>query len=40
MNLDIPPRFEYEGKFDECLQISSDNFKYFADNQSSTEYLR
>ena len=39
MNLDIPPRFEYEGKFDECLQISSDNFKYFADNQSSTEYL-
>ncbi|MBC8422004.1 MAG: hypothetical protein H8E03_01135 [Pelagibacteraceae bacterium] len=39
MNLDIPPRFKYQGKFDECLQISKDNYKYFADNQSSTEYL-
>ena len=40
MNLDIPPRLKYEGKFQECLDISIENFKYFADNQSGkTEFL-
>tara|TARA_Y100000034_G_C6897813_1_gene414360 strand:- start:1998 stop:3203 length:1206 start_codon:yes stop_codon:yes gene_type:complete len=40
MNLDIPPRLKYAGKFRECLDMSKDNFKYFADNQSgNTEYL-
>jgi hypothetical protein len=34
VNLDIPPRVKYEGKFYECLDISYENFKYFADNQS------
>jgi hypothetical protein len=40
MNLDIPPRLKYEGKFRECLDISKENFKYFADHQSgNTDYL-
>ena len=40
MNLDIPPRLKYDGQFDECLSLSKDNFKYFADNQSgNTDYL-
>jgi len=40
MNLDIPPRLKYDGKFQECLDISKDNFKYFADNQSgNVDYL-
>ena len=40
MNLDIPPRLKYEGKFQECLDISLENFKYFADNQTGkTEFL-
>ncbi len=34
VNLDIPPRSKYEGKFNECLEISYDNFKYFNENQS------
>lgn len=34
VNLDIPPRVKYDGKFYECLDISYDNFKYFAENQS------
>ena len=34
VNLDIPPRAKYDGKFYECMDISYDNFKYFADNQS------
>jgi len=40
MNLDIPPRLKYDGKFDECLQLSKENFKYFADNQTgTTDYM-
>ena len=40
MNLDIPPKMKYEGKYEECLRISKDNFKYFADNQSgNTDFL-
>jgi hypothetical protein len=40
MNLDIPPRINYEGKYDECLKISIDNFKYFYENQSGkTDFL-
>tara|TARA_B100000131_G_scaffold47258_1_gene41892 strand:- start:207 stop:1394 length:1188 start_codon:yes stop_codon:yes gene_type:complete len=40
MNLDIPPKIKYEGKYEECLAISKDNFKYFADNQSgNTDFL-
>ena len=40
MNLDIPPKIKYEGKYEECLQISKDNFKYFADRQSgNTDFL-
>tara|TARA_R110002020_G_scaffold300769_2_gene516303 strand:- start:78 stop:1280 length:1203 start_codon:yes stop_codon:yes gene_type:complete len=34
MNLDIPPRLKYQGKYAECLQISKENFKYFSDNQT------
>lgn len=40
MNLDIPPRATYAGKFDECLQLSKENFKYFADNQTgATDFM-
>ena len=40
MNLDIPPRLNYEGQYQECMQISYDNFKYFADNQTgATNFL-
>jgi len=40
MNLDIPPRLKYDGQFQSCLDISIDNFKYFADNQTGkTEFL-
>lgn len=40
VNLDIPPRLNYANKFDECLKISSENFKYFAENQSGkTKFL-
>ena len=40
MNLDIPPKIKYEGMYEECLKISKDNFKYFADNQSgNTDFL-
>ncbi len=40
MNLDIPPRMKYEGKFKECLEISKSNFKYFRDNQTGkTDFL-
>lgn len=34
MNLDLPPRVTLEGKFQECLDISIENFKYFDKNQS------
>ena len=40
MNLDIPPKIDYTGKFRECLEISVENFKYFADHQSGkTKFL-
>jgi len=40
VNLDIPPRVKFEGKFRECLDVSYDNFKYFAENQSGkTKFL-
>lgn len=40
MNLDIPPRIKYEGKFDECLEISLKNFKYFEEHQTGkTKFL-
>ena len=34
MNLDIPPKIKYEGMYEECLKISKENFKYFADKQT------
>lgn len=40
MNLDIPPRMNYLGKFNEALDISKRNFKYFYDNQTGrTKFL-
>ncbi len=40
MNLDIPPRMKYEGRYEECLKISTENFKYFYENQSrKTNFL-
>ena len=40
MNLDLPPRLKNEGKFQECLDISLDNFKYFQEKQDgSTKFL-
>lgn len=40
VNLDIPPRLNYANKFDECLEISKTNFKYFNDNQTGkTKFL-
>jgi hypothetical protein len=39
-NLDIPPNEEYRGRFDECLEISKQNFRYFNDYQSGkTKFL-
>jgi len=39
-NLDLPPRTKMAGKFQECMDISYDNFKYFNEHQSgSTKYL-
>ena len=39
-NLDIPPRVTYEGRFQESLDISFDNFKYFESKQSGkTKFL-
>lgn len=34
MNLDLPPRVTLAGKFQECLDISVENFKYFEKNQT------
>jgi len=34
MNLDLPPRVTLTGKFQECLDISLENFKYFEKNQT------
>lgn len=40
MNLDIPPKLKYFGRFEECLRISIDNFKYFQKKQSGkTKFL-
>lgn len=40
MNLDIPPRMKMSGRFNECLDISVKNFKYFADRQTGkTDFL-
>lgn len=40
MNIDIPSRGIYGGKFNEALSISVDNFKYFADHQTGkTKFL-
>lgn len=40
MNLDIPPRMNYEGKFDFALKESKENFQYFYENQSGkTKFL-
>lgn len=34
VNIDIPPRDEYEGKFYEALDFSYDNFKWFNEHQT------
>ena len=34
MNLDIPPRRTFEGKFKECFDFSMENFKYFNEKQT------
>ncbi len=40
MNLDIPPRMKMKGKFDEALEMSYKNYKYFEKNQTGkTKYL-
>lgn len=40
MNLDIPPRMRYAGKFNEALEISAKNFRYFYENQTGkTKFL-
>ena len=39
-NIDIPPRVTYEGRFQESLDISLDNFKYFEKKQTGkTKFL-
>jgi hypothetical protein len=38
-NLDIPPRMSYEGRFQESLDFSYDNFKYFANKQQGKTKL-
>jgi len=40
VNLDVPPRFTFEGRFNDCLQMSVDNFKYFESKQTGkTQFL-
>lgn len=40
MNLDIPPRLQYDGKFNECLALSKKNFEYFDKNRKGkTKFL-
>ena len=40
INLDIPPRHKYAGKFQDCLNESYNNFKYFYENQTGkTDFL-
>jgi hypothetical protein len=39
-NLDIPPRVQFENRFQEAMDISFDNFKWFEKNQSGkTKFL-
>ena len=39
-NIDIPPRVMYEGRFQDSLDMSIDNFKYFEKKQSGkTKFL-
>lgn len=39
-NIDIPPKIGYLGKFNEALELSYDNFKYFDKKQNgATTYL-
>lgn len=39
-NIDIPPKIGFAGKFNDALDISYDNFKYFDSNQTgATTYL-
>jgi len=39
-NIDIPPRVMYEGRFQDALDMSIDNFKYFEQKQSGkTKFL-
>ena len=39
-NIDIPPRVTYEGRFQEALDVSLDNFKYFENKQTGkTKFL-
>ena len=40
LNIDIPPKGLYEGKFEESLAVSIENFKYFESHQSGkTKFL-
>jgi len=40
MNLDLPPRLKFEGKFNWCLEQSIENFKYFHEHQTGkTQFL-
>lgn len=40
INIDIPPRDQYEGKFQEALDFSYDNFKWFNEHQTGrTQFL-
>lgn len=40
MNLDIPPRLQYDNKFEECLTLSKKNFEFFDNNRlGKTKFL-
>lgn len=40
MNIDVPPKLKYFGRYQECLDFSIDNFKYFEKHQTGkTKYL-
>ena len=40
MNIDLPPRREYQNNFNEALEKSIDNFKYFSEHQTGkTQFL-
>jgi len=39
MNLDIPPKMVYDGKFNECLELSKTNFEYFLKNRKGQTQL-